>query len=118
MWLYDVDSEHDVMCIQIKIITHLYARVSNGTSSNLMQALAIIVLISTDDGRITGQHSLVSINVHANGQAGDLSVLEGGRPVFDEVGHRGGEAGSETSGGHHGDVHVLGRHGGWYLFLG
>ena len=92
--------------------THLDPGVPDGAPPHVVQRLALVVLRRVDDARVPREDALVPVDVHADGQGGDLPGREGGRPVLDQVGHRRGEARGEAPGGHHRDVHGLRRHGG------
>ena len=97
--------------------THLNTGVANRTSSQLMPARTAIINLRGENSRISSQNTLVSINVHADVETGNLSGLLCGSPKFNQVGDRGGEAGCETAGGHHGNVHLLRRHGWIDMFV-
>lgn len=72
--------------------SYLNARVSNGTSTKLVERIASIPGIFRKQEGFSDKHSLVSILVHTDGKSRDLPFFQGCTPVSGKVGDGGGKA--------------------------
>lgn len=94
---------------------HLDTRIANGTAAQVVQRSDFLQNVIGDDEALSLQKALVSIGVHADGEAGDFSGLEGGDPVLRQSSDGGGQTWGQTAGGQHGDVDVsVGVGHGWF----
>ena len=85
---------------------HLDTGIADGAAAQVVKRSHLLQNVLGDDEALSLEKALVSIGVHADGEAGDFSGLEGGDPVLRQSGDGGGEARGETTGGQHGDVDV------------
>ena len=94
---------------------HLDTRIADGTATQVVKRRNLLQNVLGDDEALSLEKALVSIGVHADGEAGDFSGLEGGDPVLRQSSDGRGQARGQTAGGHHGDVDVsVGVGHGWF----
>ena len=94
---------------------HLDTGIANGTAAQVVESSNLLQNVIGDNEALSLQKALVSIGVHADGEAGDFSGLEGGDPVLRQSSNGGGQARGQTAGGQHGDVDVsVGVGHGWF----
>mmetsp|Transcript_24378 Transcript_24378/g.36997 ORF Transcript_24378/g.36997 Transcript_24378/m.36997 type:complete len:439 (+) Transcript_24378:42-1358(+) len=91
----------------VLFVGQLDTRVSNGRSTDEVQLRHAFPVAFRDNEGISGQNSLVSINVHAEGKSGDFAGAVGLNPVFGKLTDAGTQAGSKTSRGHHSDGNIF-----------